>query len=567
MNLQKIEITGFGLFKDPCVITFEKPFYFIVGRNNDSDCADSNMSGKTTILHAIVWGLFGITPNELKKDSVINFKSKSVEVILHFDEKFSIRRCKERGKPETLVFGNNIYDKKQEKKDLNYQQKELDKIINISYKLFVNSMYIGRESKSLQFLRLTPAKRLEILEALFDGEVYKKAQPIINQKIKDTENLIWKHSNRITSIDQLIKDNERSISSTEQGIKDIRSNDKYKEIQELKNQYAKLEKQKFPNLDELNFEYQKYRISSESVNDKLYQHHNNLKLYDKILGISTRECPVCCQKIPESYIKEIKNKRSAEERLHNEATLEQQKIYAQIKEYADKIYDTREAIKNRDNQMLRIEDQLNSAEEYIENTEGVIGSLQSRIQELNDTIISLKKERIEREKNIKDCEDILKYYQFWHTGFSTKGIRSMLLDDIRNRLNYHLKYWLSLLADFATIEFPVTESGEFAMVLICEGEKMDIQQLSTGGAWRLNLAMLLSIGSLLKATCSTPLNFLLLDDLFGELDDTGIDISLKIIRQFLQPQFPLVMLTAPKDLQSPDIIVERKVGESRAILQ
>jgi hypothetical protein len=60
----------------------------------------------------------------------------------------------------------------------------------------------------------------------------------------------------------------------------------------------------------------------------------------------------------------------------------------------------------------------------------------------------------------------------------------------------------------------------------------------------------------------SDLNLLLLDDLFGELDNKGVEVFLHNIKEVLSDEFDLILYTAPNQVANPDITVIKQHGES-----
>ena len=83
MRPLSIEITGFRTYVDPTRIDFSPGCTFLLGSNLDiPDYANNNGSGKTTILEAIVWALFGKTSTKSSGKQLINHNLNRCKVKL-----------------------------------------------------------------------------------------------------------------------------------------------------------------------------------------------------------------------------------------------------------------------------------------------------------------------------------------------------------------------------------------------------------------------------------------------------------------------------------------------------
>lgn len=84
ITLHELTATGFGVFKHSANVRLaEQGRVLILGENRDSDAAESNGAGKTTIMKALAWGLYGRTIDGLKTD-VIHRDAASAEVVIEF---------------------------------------------------------------------------------------------------------------------------------------------------------------------------------------------------------------------------------------------------------------------------------------------------------------------------------------------------------------------------------------------------------------------------------------------------------------------------------------------------
>ena len=76
IQLQHLKIENFLSFRKVELTLNDRGLVFIVGKNYDSDCFDSNGSGKSSLFESIVYCLFGVTVRGIKADDVINNKVK-----------------------------------------------------------------------------------------------------------------------------------------------------------------------------------------------------------------------------------------------------------------------------------------------------------------------------------------------------------------------------------------------------------------------------------------------------------------------------------------------------------
>lgn len=533
-----IQITNFGSFEGEHSLTLDRGVFFITGENKDTfDKADSNGAGKSTILNAIVWCLYGKTPTGVKKDDVINDSSDSCSVLLKYNS-VEIRRSKRRNKSETLAFSpcESLTT------DLKENQAKLIEIIGIPFELFTHSRYIGRDTISRQFLMTTPTERLRMLEFLFSGKEYEvgyKQARVDRQKIeKNIQELYY----RTDSYNSNIQVFQREIVNHKASINQLKSSRK------------KAQDNLIDRLNESTYTLDKLR---NTINDRLSE-ENKLKNVERNLGLRRFSppsvkgvCPTCYQKIDDSLIESLQNEAR---RIDKEWTAAY-KEWNEVQKYLAALREEYSGVK-REQELLEYEvsKQQDTPDNNIDMLEGSLRNYEAQIEELKEGIK-------ENNKEIQKLSDSLQYVQFWEVGFSPRGIRTMLLDDIKQRLEHYTQQWTWILLDGYEITFPCNETG-IDIITKIRGSEISIGKLSTGERWRVNIAVLLGLASMLCNVTHSALDFLLLDDILGELDETGIIIVKELIQAHLPKYFPIVLITVPLYVENA-IKVVKSGGQSR----
>lgn len=85
IRLKQVQAEGFGVFHDRMTVDLDRRGrVLILGVNDDTASAESNGAGKTTILKAITWGLFGVTVDGLSTSDIVHKAAKAAEVKVTF---------------------------------------------------------------------------------------------------------------------------------------------------------------------------------------------------------------------------------------------------------------------------------------------------------------------------------------------------------------------------------------------------------------------------------------------------------------------------------------------------
>lgn len=563
MYIKEIIIEGFKVFKQKIHLkNLTAKSYFIIGKNIDeAGVSDSNGAGKTCILHAVVWCLLGQTPGGTAKDYLINNQSNSVSVTLKQDNNNWITRTKQKNKAEKLTFmiDRNLYEL-----DLVEANKTLCELLGITKELFLNAFYLSRENEAMKFLSLSPDKRTQVIETLFDGDTFKGALIKTKEEFKSFENKqkallmdIQNKKEQLAFFNNELTDKAKELKR----LLDNKDIDIRQQIQDLevsiqKCQNTILEKAE---LSWYNEEIQKLENTKDSALAKLLRLNRALPPQ---LKKDMLKCQTCFQDIPVEHRNKVNSQRFYIQEQIKKVDAVYEATLTVLNEYNLKHKNKRDSITKAEYTLKESKKQLALLQRHEEEVQTTIDNMQSKIDELQYSVNDLKNV-IEFQKNELELVNVrLQMLEFWLQGFSPRGIRAMLLSQIKEYLSYTSTTWIhKLLGEDYKIAFPLGEQ-EFKL-LVYRGEDIIAHKtLSAGQQWRLNFAMCLSINSMLKTLKSSKLNLLLLDDLFGDLDDTGIQIFIDVVRKTLNDTCGLVLTTTPRNIQEADILVIKQGGEA-----
>jgi len=548
MKIKELYIKGFGLIEKAHTI-IPDTLNLIYGTNNDSKAMDNNASGKTTILHAIVWCLFGRTPKGSTKNKLINSKSEEAIVRLTFDD-LTIERRKHIKTSEKLTINGESVGNPQD-------QKNLESLLNINYDLFISSYYIGPGSNTTAFIHATDGERLKLIEHIFSGEVFRKAQPIAGKKMQEISYNISEHNNRMTVINSEIEKFKQRLQNAYTSKREIQAakagrlttlNESLNNAQKEYDKQTEILMNQITNEQVYNNSYNNLTKQITQLQAQLYKIHENIA-----------ECPYCYQMIEPSHIQKL-------EKVNQRINQELEPLIIKYNKELDELNRIKSNINNQRNnvssltfQITTLKNQI-SQEEAQEKSESIIDH---QIALITSDIESLSLELKTRTQDVQALSEELKLHTFWYEGFSSSGIRTMLLDTVRNYLTHYTKYWSNLISggDFV-IDFPQSDSG-FPIRVISMGQEYDF---STAEGWRINFAVMLAMNSILRAMQTTPLDFLLLDDILeGSLDDTGVHHFMNTISNILPSRFGQNFVTLPKrfdNISGNVIMVERSLNSS-----
>lgn len=438
----KLEIEGFLAYKNKVVIDF-----------SGFNCAvivGDNGAGKSSILDAILYALYGKARNA-DKDDLINELSSIAKISFYFSvsgEKYRIYREKERGKSSKSLFFKIDSKTGKEIPASDRKIREVDdlvkKTIGLTYDAFTSSVLLV-QGKSDEFLTSTPKDRKDILSEILGlkvyEKIYKKSNSILNEiKVKITE-----LNNRISP---LLEINPKQLKEIENRI-DAINKDILKEEQSLEelNQIINLNKEK----DRLGLEkselerklenYSQILLNGESIkeNYRIYSDSQRIYSYRVMEKVLSEELIKSEKSIDEYELNLIKRKKSLEdyplyleekEIIQNELITEIEKLDLQVKEesaeikYLEKKFKElsllegkdscplcgREilpsSLKNFENEKKKVEERLLNLREILSKNTDELLIKKNKQKEINKVIQELKI----NENNLKlEIENIAKY--------------------------------------------------------------------------------------------------------------------------------------------------------------
>ena len=298
MKINRIEIKNFYSIRE-IKINFDTHSGIVLIEGKNKDIGGSNGSGKSSILEAVVWGIFGRTIRKSTEEALINvYDNKDCHVIINLNNNMKIIRSK---RPNFLKFYVGDEDKTQESSTKT--QELIEQTLNTNYKTFLASTIFGQHN-SVDFIDATPEdKRLIIKNFLNLDDIFSK-----RDTVKDLKS---KYNNELKTLEALVSDTNGSLNKLFSKLVEIDEGEK-----------KFLQENDLLQEDLVNYDLDKV-LSLESKKDKLKslikELETSIKQYNKFKDESEKEigiiekkkvssCPTCGNEIkdlPQKRIKEI----------------------------------------------------------------------------------------------------------------------------------------------------------------------------------------------------------------------------------------------------------------------
>lgn len=507
-----------------------------LNKTNTTLIIGENGAGKSTILDALSFVLFGKAFRKINKPQLINSITQKNMVV---EVEFSIGKIEYkiiRGmKPNIFeVYANgNLLNQSSEMKD--YQEILEKQILKVNHKSFCQVVVLGSATFN-PFMQLTTGQRREIIEDLLDLQIFTTMNTLLKDKISS-------NSENINECNYKKKLTEEKIQLIIKHLAEVQSNNE----QLIEDKKARIEQTLFQ-VDEYGEEY---KALQERVNELSHETENEQSLKGKLdkltqlkhqiearLSLLKKEvnffhkyddCPTCKQPINETFKCETVTKKSSEINEINDGLEKLSLQYNDLDSKIKNIMLINSQINEYKLEIHRIKTKMNSLLDYKDALEEEIKDIKKKVKTENTQEIgSLEKELEELESEYNELMEEKNLLLVTGTLLKDGGIKSRIIKQYVPVINRLINKYLSAMEFMCQFELDEQFNetirsryrDEFSYASFSEGEKM-----------RINLAILFTWRSLAKLRNSINTNLLIMDEVFdSSLDANGTEEFLKIIK-------------------------------------
>ena len=501
----------------------------------------TNGSGKSTILDAICFGMFGKAFRNVNKGNLVN-SINGGDLVVEIEFSIGNREYKiVRGiKPNIfeIYVDGNLLDQVSNVKD---QQTYLERnILRKNFKSFTQVDILGSASHT-PFMQLKASDRREVIEELLDLTVFSTMKTLLKDKIDVLKDQINQIGYDISTFETKIELEEEYIQKietsgsvrTEKIQKDIEfTNNEIEErrrtIQELDNTIAPSSviecEQKNKTLDKKIRELEKFE----------YQIETKIKNLKKDLSFFTDndECPTCSQSISQelkdSKIKLTNDKISESEDGTSKLQIAMQKLQSEkdsIQDRLSSIDDTRRKITAHKAHIESLEKYINKIRKDLEENDH-----ETSLVDRNTALEKLKKELKDKQDEKETFLNKKEIQTIAATLLKDNGIKASIIKQYMPIINASVSKYLSQMDFF--VKFTLDENFEESI----HSRHLDdfkYYNFSEGEKQRLDMALLLTWRDVAKKKNSMATNLLLMDEIFDSaLDSEGTESFVKLIKSF-----------------------------------
>jgi DNA repair exonuclease SbcCD ATPase subunit len=497
----------------------------------------ANGSGKSTMLDALCFGLFGKPFRSVNKPQLVNaINQRDAVVEIEFDTGNKSYKIVRGLKPNLFEIYCNGSMLSQNAAVKDYQEHLEKFILKLNYKSFTQIVILGSASFT-PFMQLSSADRRQIIEDLLDIQIFSR----MNSVLKDKLNLI---KEQMSTAKYKIDLTNEKIDMQERYIANL-TNDKQAQIASKRNTIAaknaeivnaneqadtinaeiELLRNSITDGDSITKKRTKFESLQDSLNKTLTKINKDISFYEE-----NDDCPTCKQTLPSDFKDNMLTERKSKLSQVQTGMLELESKYAEVQTRQKEIVTTMRSISEKIALINSINSGITASLKYISDITEEIDSMSENNGNIVDEQAKLSvlgEELKQLEASLKDLAVDRSYHETAAVLLKDTGIKTKIIRQYIPVINKLVNKYLAAMDFF--VNFNLDESfkesiksrhrDDFSYASFSEGEKQ-----------RIDMALMLTWRSVAKLKNSASTNLLILDEVFdSSLDTNGTEDLMKIL--------------------------------------
>ena len=529
----------------------------VLGENLDLGGDGSrNGTGKTTIINALSYALYGQALTNIRKDNLINkTNNKNMLVSLDFDVNGQTYRIERGRKPNLLKFYINSQEQASSEDnsqgDSRETQSAVESVLGMSHDMFKHVLALNTYTEP--FLSLKANDQRTIIEQLLGITVLSEKADLLKEQLKATKDAVTAEEYRIKAVTDANARIQEQIEATKRRQTMWRTKN-LNDINELRNALEVVgdididaELAAHDALDIFNdqvktvAEINRWKLACEAEQVKLLKQLDKLK--SEIEKLEKHECYACGQSVHDSKHEEILEakhqtmKETSLQYLANDTQLaehlEALKLLSDLGLQPQVFYDKKEDAINHKNTVANLKQQLESKTNDIDPYAEQIEEMQTQaVEEINYNLIN-------ELANVREHQEFLLKLLTNKDSF----IRKRIIDQNLSYLNARLGQYLDRIGLPHTVKF----QNDLTVSIEELGRELDFDNLSRGERNRLILSLSWAFRDVWESLYQ-PINLLFIDEVIDTgMDSSGVENSLAILKKMAREGNRSVWLVSHKD--------------------
>jgi DNA repair exonuclease SbcCD ATPase subunit len=496
-----------------------------------------NGAGKSTMLDALCFVLFGKPFRKVNKGNVVNsINNKNCVVEIEFTINNKLYKVIRGAKPNVFEIYCEGKMVNQDAATKDYQEHLEKNILRMNYKSFTQVVILGSAS-FVPFMQLSANDRRSVIEDLLDIQIFSAMSTVIKNKLQLNREHLEKNRVRLTS-------KEENKSYIEQTLASLKANNEEK-LRELESKKNDLEQEYIKQecvVENLKIDYEKATENDLDLSPLKSKHSKMIGLKAKMEGNMERltkeveflndndTCPTCHQSIDESF---KKNRLEEMDSKSSELAKGLNKIADQIDGILAEIEKIDEVLRNINQIKMDLSSAKSSYNHIANNLSQVTKQIEEfaisdkTTQESERQLATVQHDISTLEEEKKTLLDDRQYIDLATTLLKDGGIKTKIIKQYLPIINKQINKYLAKLGFF--VNFNINESFEETIKSRYRDE-FTYNNFSEGEKLRIDLAILLTWRHVAKLKNSVNVNILVFDEILDRaMDGTGIDEFIKIM--------------------------------------
>ncbi len=534
----------------------------VLGENLDTGGVNSrNGVGKSTLLQAVSFGLFGLPLSNIKKDNLVNsINAKNMAVTVDFDIDGKHYKIERGRKPQFIRYYVNdglVNDEGTDESqgDSRNTQLEIEKALGFSHDMFRH--IVAMNTYTDPFLKMKPGDQRALIEELLGITALSTRSDILKEMVKETKDAIKGEEYRIKAV----QDSNIKIQNTINDLK-LKHNSwdlsRRTRIENAQSNLAGLQTLDIESEIQAHHNLVDFRTLSNEINRtrqaqrKIDQELNSrTSMYERTLthlaSAQDHKCHACGGELHDSnhdtMIKELEKQVVALEQEIVEISMESDTNTEMLNELTAglnaigeepfTVYSTlQQALGHKntiDNLLAEIKREQESVNPYTDQIEHL---QDSGLQEVNH-------------ETVNELNTLLKHQDFLLKLLTSKDsfIRKKIIDQNINHLNHRLNFYLEKLNLPHEVQFKSDLSVEINLL----GRDYDFEQLSRGEMNRVILSTSWAFRDVWESL-NQPVNLMFVDEMIDNgLDQQGAEHALDLMKRMARERGKNIFLISHKD--------------------
>jgi len=530
----------------------------VLGENLDQGGDDSgsrNGTGKTTIINALSYALYGQALTNIRKDNLVNkTNNKGMLVTLTFEKDGKEYKVERGRKPNTMKFFINNEEQEltdQSQGDSRKTQQDINDLLGMSHDMFKHIVALNTYTEP--FLALKSNDQRAIIEQLLGITILSEKADLLREQIRITRDKLTEENARISAVknsNEKIKENIERLHSRKKAwiAQNKQDRDKLakaiKELEQLDIDSELEDHEKLSAWEENTKHLTNLTKEKATVERALEQADNNVNKLGKDLDdLETAKCYACGQELHDDKLEEMKDKLQkdyGDAHVYQTSMAEKlEKVEKLITEVGDleakpnTFYETaKEAYQHRSN--------VDSLTTTLKEKTDELDPYTEQIEDLENTAIQeIEWETVNELEQTKDHQDFLYKLLTNKDSFIRKKIIDQNLAYLNNRLTYYL--------DKLGLPHTVVFKNDLGVEITQLGQDLDFDNLSRGERNRLILGMSWAFRDVWESLYQN-INLLFIDELVDSgMDANGVENSMSVLKKMGRERQKNIYLISHKE--------------------